>query len=807
MQPKRTTSRSLFARLGRRWLVALAVLLPPLAARAAVDPAEAEARLEALVAPQNAVLAAPAPDNPQTLGAPTAVDLAGARVELPLAAWEAVVARWRERQAAAARAEGPAVVLGAAHYAGRAVPGALALTLDVQVTLGRPDVWKTVPLVGEDVVLVSASLAGQPLPVSVRQGFHVWITQQTGAFTLRLEILVPARGPRGSIEYDFVVLRTPVTTFTCRFPGEGLEPRVEEAVQSEIATEAGETVLSATLRPTARIHLVGFRDLGDQETAAARTYVETLNLLSIDEDALDLFSVIRYTILYAGKQSFRVAIPAGYRVVSADGEGAFRYTLETEDGETVLKGETAFPIRNAYEISLRLRRELAEGGEVFPVPLPRCLDIEREVGWLAVEVPGNLRLDEEKRGQALAVDVRQLPGDMVNNAVSPILRAYRYHTPRLDLQLRVARLPEKEPATGSIDRVRAFTVVSSGGQVLTELRLTLRNRLRHSLAITLPPGFDVRSTLLDGRPVKASRDETGRLVLPLKRSAGQGRLKAFTLQVVLAATRDELGWVGEGDFVLPAVDLPVSSLHWSVFLPGQNLYGDLDGDVAPQVYAGRAVWRQPPVVDIQTAFAVDNVAAQQAAGPVDVAPQAEASAESAETGAMPVRIQLPKTGVRREYARYWIEAGTPVHASVRYMSSWLRLPLAFVLAVLCAFGLTQILGARRVRRWLGVGLAAATLWPLLLLGGPFALVLAVMAAVLYRLWRGKHIVEWPRALAGWVARVARLVWAWRPDTSLGGLRLAGRIAVAVLLGVLLLFAADSAWRLLLRLLVALASGQ
>ena len=641
---------------------------------------------------------------------------------------------------------GPAVVLGEASYRGRANAdtGALQLQASILVTLGRPGQWKTVPLVGEDVVLARATVAGKPIPVSTDRGYHVWITDRVGELTVELELLIPARGPRGSIEYDFQVARTPVTSFESTFPMAGLEPRLDGAVRSNVESVGGETVLSAVVRPTTRIHLVGFRDLGASAASRAHVYVDTLNLLSVDENSLELFAALRYTILYAGTKEFLVHLPKGVKVISADGRGAFRYTLEDTAEGILLRGETAFPIRDSYEISLRLERDLPKDGEItFEVPLPRCQGVERQVGWLAVEVPGKTRLEEAQRAEMLAIDMRQLPPDLVRSAVSPILEAYRYHdASQRRLHLKATRLPEQETESDSVDRVRAFSVVSKGGDVLTEMRISLRNRLRHSIALDVSKGTRVRSVLLDGRPVKPSRDGS-RLMLPLERSAGNAsQLTPITLQVILEDRVDELDFLGTPELQLPAVDLQVSSLSWSIFVPASNLYSAPRGDIGSQSYYGRASWREP-IATYSGNQGFDLTAANSDdAGLVPTT--------SAYTGAMPVRISIPKTGVRLEYQRYWLEAGEPAQVSFRYLSRWLSHPLIFSLGLMLMLG-CWLLHREDWTRYVGGAFIVLPVWPLAVIASKAVLLgFAIAGLAVYALPRA-----WPPGTGARLGRWAR----------------------------------------------------
>ncbi len=600
---------------------------------------------------------------------------------------------------------GPAVVLGATRYQGEERNGVLHLTLSLSATLHREDAWKSVPLVGSGAIVVNAKVDGEPIATSLQHGYQVWHTRRTGEVSVEVELLVPPRGPRGSIEYDFVVARTPVTEFDCLFSVAKLEPRIDNPVSSKVTSDDGKTRLVATLRPATRLHLVGFRDLGAGPDAVARTYAESLNLLSVDDGSLDVFAALRYTILYAGQKRFDVVIPEGLTVVSADGEGAFQYTLEPlpegQGAGQLLRGQTAVPIRDRYEISLRLKRRTADGGDRFAVPIPTPQGVERHVGWIAVEVPGKLRLDEaSRRGEVREVDTRQLPRELVRSAVSPILRAYRFHGANRGLSLSATRLPEHDIVADSIDRVRATTVTSATGTVLTELRVTMRNRLRHSLALDLPEGATVKSALLDGLPVNPSRDASGRLRLPLKRSAGSiGALAPLTLSVVFANEVQAPGLIGETDLALPAFELPVMSLQWTVYAPNSHDYQPLEADVPSQGYTGRLSWYR----------AAGARTSADAAPRRDRTPRVTPSAvTSADGGMMPVRITLPTGGKRLDYSRYWIPADTSVRTTLPYAAGWVRTALLLLATLLVMLACGFAVHRNGATRAIALTVAAAT---------------------------------------------------------------------------------------------------
>ncbi|MFT7580975.1 MAG: hypothetical protein ACI9MR_002649 [Myxococcota bacterium] len=697
MRPSSPTARTLAV------ITTLMLAGAPTAMSQPVDPDQADANFDAIMGPQSELQE---PSTVVPVQPWVESDAVGSEIAAVTVSLEAFENLWRtnvDKATAQTTARlGPAVVLGATRYAGEARDGALHLDVSVSLTLSRPDAWKTVPLVGDGAVLVKAEVDGAPIGVAKSNGFHVWLTQRTGEVVVQLKIIVPAHGPRGSIEYDFVGPRTPVTEFAVRFPGADLEPRIDDAVQSEVKSADGVTTLNATLRPTTRIHVVGFRDLGTDSDARARVYAETRSLLSIDDGVVEVFSEAQYTILYAGTKRFDILVPKGVTVVSADGKGAFRYELETREDGTLIRGETAFPIRNSYAVSLRLRTETGKSGAEFAVPLPRLLGVERDVGWLAVEVPGKLMLEESKRPERfVAVDVRGLPSDLVRSAVSPILMAYRVRarTAASDgaaapepLLLSASRLPEKDIASEQIDRIRAFTVVSAEGTTLTELRLTLRNRLRQSLAATLPEGAEVRSVILDGAPVKPSIDDAGRLLLPLKRSEGEGgALRPVTLQLVYEMPIDALGWFGRRDLTLPTLELPASSVEWSLFLPSAKVYDEPIADIAPQSYWTEGSWIAPRSEGGADESRIND---ELLAGDLVVnGSDGDGGQVIGNAGAMPVRITLPQSGHRLSYERYWLSAEQSVTVGIRFAERWLSTPL--LLLLMAGLAAIVILATRR----------------------------------------------------------------------------------------------------------------
>jgi hypothetical protein len=574
-------------------------------------------------------------------------------VTLPLAEWEA---RTADRTATPAATQ---VVLGAADWSGVADPETLVVTLDatLQVSLSGPG-WKEVPLLATDVVLLAAEVGGQPVAVGQSGDHHTWSTDATGEQTVHLRALVAPTGDRGAVEYDFGVPRTAATHLSLVLPRPDLRPEVAHAVRTRAETVGNTTRFDADLAPTDRVELLGLRDLGGAEARPPKLFAETAHLVSVDERRIEVFSVVRWNILYAGARRFDVFVPEGLEVVSADGEGAFTWTLEPGVGGAVLRGETPYPIRGAYEVSLRLARDLAPG--TTSITVPSAVDVEREHGWIGLEAPGRIALADITAEGLVDASVHLLPEALRRASVSPLLRGFRTHGAGA-IRLRATPLPEVEVSAERLDAVDAHTIVSASGRAVTELSITLRNRFRPGLVLALPPGASVGSAFLDGEVVVPSRTEAGAVVLPLRRSAPDA---PFTVQLRYTEDLGAPGWLGAKQLTLPSLDLPASEVSWDVHLPSGWRWSELSGATSSQTRVGSGRW----LVDAG------------AAHPAPVAP----------TGLTP-----PEGAKALHYERYWVPAGSPVAVSTWFVAPALR--SALVAAVLAGVAGLVALGWRSRR--------------------------------------------------------------------------------------------------------------
>lgn len=688
-------------------------------------------------------------------------------VEVPLSEWTRVERSLATSREQATRAmEGRMVAVGETSYRGRLEGRNLRLQLLLRAHLGGPGTFKDVEVIGTDAVVLSAKRGGAPIPLISRGDRWVWTTNAAGPVELTVELVIPPRGPRGSIEYRFGIPESPVTQLVAFFPSADLSPKVTGAVTNQVRSVSGGTELTAVVAPARELHLVGFHDVDEAGSARdAKLYAESENLVSLSEDGVELFSVVGLTILYAPAKRFRIELPQGFELISADGQGAFQYSVEREGDRSILIGETAFGITQRYEISLRAKRALGPGESEVRLPIPRLLDVERDSGFVALEIPGKISVAGVEGEDLTSIDVRELPEAILRSSVSPVVRAFRYAGPRAGARIALARHPEKALAAGGADVLRATSVVTGDGRLMTDLSFTLRNNLQQYLALELPEGAEVRSAVLEGDPIKPSRDAEGRVLVPLRRSSsGPAGLQPFRVQLVYESAVGELGAIGRRHLALPRLLVPVASVEWSIYVPATYGAAWLAGEPERAHFARNADWHRASdggwseETDDESALFGDEGGEELAQGMIQLEEQDEPSEEESPaeapaagahgraeraSGAMPVRVQVPRDGRALVAQRFWVDAGE--HVGVQLLFARTPLPLAaqgagiLVVAALIALvlGRTRDATDKELPQSLGVAprlgslrLAIATLAGAAVLGATAGVDAVLAAAIL-----------------------------------------------------------------------------
>jgi hypothetical protein len=159
----------------------------------------------------------------------------------------------------------------------------------------------------------------------------------------------------------------------------------------------------------------------------------------------------------------------------------------------------------------------------------------------------------------------------------------------------------------------------------------------------LPPNATLWSVFVAGKPVKPAKDKNGTILIPLEKSQMSGEnLAQFPVEVVYLDTIPGMGRFGTISLKLPRTDIPVSSLHWAVYMPLEYNYISFGGDVK-EVKTGALFEENFVSMASRKTMGVSqmegyDIAQQQVA---DVYKEMQTSQNK---GVLPIKIEVPEQG-------------------------------------------------------------------------------------------------------------------------------------------------------------------
>ena len=176
------------------------------------------------------------------------------------------------------------------------------------------------------------------------------------------------------------------------------------------------------------------------------------------------------------------------------------------------------------------------------VPTLSVSGADIEQGRMAVEALTAAEVQPVAADQLTAVDIDELPRQLVLRTTNPILLAYKYsrREPPPRLVLSVTRHGRIETQEAAIDRAHYRTLVTSDGLSVTVARYWVRNSRKQFLRIDLPEGSEVWSAFVNGRPEKpALASDTDAILIKIL-NASEG----FPLELTYTTQGEPVGRLG-----------------------------------------------------------------------------------------------------------------------------------------------------------------------------------------------------------------------------------------------------------------------
>ncbi len=383
--------------------------------------------------------------------------------------------------------------------------------------------------------------------------------------------------------------------------------------------------------------------------------------------------------------------------------------------------EGQFRLEAAYERLLSVapgggpRNDVGDELEVPTLAVPGA---EVEQGRIAVEALAAVEVKPSAVERLTTLDAAELPQRLILQTTNPILHAYKYAGSGHRLALTVTRHETVAVHEAAIDLAQYRTLYTRDGLSVTAARFRVRNSRRQFLRLQLPPGSEIWSAFVDGRPEKPARtlDDGAEWHLIQIIHSTEG----FDVELVFQTPASAIRGLGTLSGLLPRPEILVTRSRWDVFLPKGVEYGK-------------------PSEEMELVEAGGQVSAEDL--------NAELALAAAGRLVEPLRPVIPTAGIHFAFEKlYANQGGRDAGFEIPYASGLGR-----------GLGrLLSLLGASTF--WIGLAFAARSsrrLGAALTLGG-----LALLAVVVghYQLGAGPAIWLSVLLLAGLGAYHARSVW-------------------------------------------------
>ncbi|GAM27510.1 hypothetical protein SAMD00019534_106860 [Acytostelium subglobosum LB1] len=360
-----------------------------------------------------------------------------------------------------------------------------------------------------------------------------------------------------------------------------------EAVQASVSEGATVSPTSAALPP--------------KQAEQTKVTVQQYTMCSIGEGVVVINNSMKYSVISGQISSFEIILGNHLNVLSVEGYDIKKWECfpiaplidipgsKTAVTEKLLKIILNSPVEDHYLFNIISEIEMESTSGEITIPSVRCRgsEISREKGFLVCESTANVEVEHIARDGLTMIDKTEVPEALARMASGPLLLSYKFLDPKYRLQIKITKHSDLPVLVAICEKAHYLATLSSEGSLLKKLIFSIRNTQQQYIRVTIPHQFEIWSTIVDSKAVKPALDENGTVMIPLNKSSGteRGIQKPFQVVIVYKHTEDlELHNSGTVALKFPSIDIPISHLYISLFLPKDYSYDKCTGNIKEVSY-------------------------------------------------------------------------------------------------------------------------------------------------------------------------------------------------------------------------------
>jgi Carboxypeptidase regulatory-like domain len=459
---------------------------------------------------------------------------------------------------------------------------------DLKLRVANETVMGTVQLQGETfnkgetkvaltsgMTILDARQEGKGLPFEQEGGTQTAILAGPAEFSVVLDAGLPLNIETGRASFNLPVPSAGSVRLTLEVPGDHTNVKLSPGLITSRASTNGNTTIEATLVPgqPANIWWATREVVAPVAPREVRFLSNVKTMVTVSEADIRLAVLADINVIQGEPSQFEMDIPAGYEVTGTT--GASVDTIKMQD--RVLTINVNAPAQRSHQFLITMEKAIFV--TKADVPLISMKNSQREMGEVLVAGVGTMELTATESGSLKRMDIRETNPYLRSLARSPLQAAFRFHRQLAEnpgLALEWTRFPDSSVLAAIAEQAVVTTLVTTEGRSLTEIKLTVKNQVQPFLKVDLPQGASIVSADVAGEKVKPVEGADGQRV-PLLRP-GFRPVDSYEVSFVVMHSGTPFAKKGGSELSLPKMDIPITVLHWEVFLPEQYKVKDFAGD-------------------------------------------------------------------------------------------------------------------------------------------------------------------------------------------------------------------------------------
>ncbi len=409
--------------------------------------------------------------------------------------------------------------------------------------------------------------------VRSREGYQ-FIARGTGKFTIDMTFYISLDIKDLVYSLNFTPPRSVINQITLRIPQSGAH-LIHAEPAGRVIRDKKETLFKTVLRTD---NSLSVRWKIEKDTGITRKkQVTTYSLISIDKSMISA-QVTAQIKHVKSLNEIAFHLPLATEIVNVTGSKIDQWHVEQTKTNQIITISGQPDRHSGAEIVFSYRLPLpATLPATVKIPVMYVHGADNMTGYLGIEPLGNIEITTENTDKDIIISARNLPKKLWHSASSPILHGYKFHTNTFNPGLTIKSYHEIQTIVANVDLVDSSTYRTLAGKSVTRLRYFIRNNDRQFLTLKLPGQSHIWQAFLDGKPVKPARKETGEILIPMKKSPSTGEFRSFLIEVGYITDVSTLSLKGDITNQLPGIDIPISYLRWTIYLPDYYGYSKFEG--------------------------------------------------------------------------------------------------------------------------------------------------------------------------------------------------------------------------------------